>query len=251
MFLIVLFVHTSYSQDVIYSAIFKNVNKTAKNLKHHLNSTGDTLYLESKFDLNKIEIIGDGGLEIYAINNITKAIKVPLNALPTGDYTFAVVQTEGRDDTYIYTKTIIFKISRLLPIDSDISRGIKPLKSSMSLVSNNIPILDLEQNKIIKEYPELQVLASSEDIKSIDSDHELIGLLTDIGTTGSLSAIKEKEVLDEKHLRTRKIGNILERSKPVYSKVYNLTDIRYGNHNIQSRAEYRRNNLRPNGRPYD
>jgi len=242
MFLMVVFVNTSYSQDVVYSAIFKNVNKTAENLKHHLNTSGDTLYLESKFDLNRIEIIGTDGLKTFAINNITKDIRVPLNSLPMGDYTFAVVQTEGRDDTYIYTKTIVFKISRLLPIDMDISRGITPLNASIYLAGGTIPILDLAENKIITDFPAAMDLASMEDNKPVHLDYT---------SMESLVALQEKENLDAKHLRTKKIDNILERNKPAYSKAYNITDIRSGNQNIQSRADYRRNNLRPNGLPYD
>lgn len=252
MFIVMIVVNTSYSQDVVYSSLFKNVNKTAENLKHQLNASGDTLCLESKFDLNRIEIIGDDGLEIYPINNITKTIKVPLNALDIGDYTFAVVQTEGRDDTYIYTKSIVFKISRLLPIDMNYYKGMKPLPSSINLADSNIPILDLEENKIIKDFPRSTELAENTANNHINLDANSIEVSTSAVTPETLASLEEKETLDAKHLRTRKIDNILERNnKPSYSKAYNLTDIRSGRDNIQSRADYRRNNLRPNGKPYD
>ena len=99
LFLVVAYFNTSHSQDIVYSAIFKNVNKTAESLTHYLNTSGDTLYLKSTFDLNRIEVIGDVGLREYAINDVTKDIRIPLNDLPLGDYTFAVVHTEGRDDS--------------------------------------------------------------------------------------------------------------------------------------------------------
>jgi len=36
-FLFIVFIKPSYSQDVVYSSIFKNVNKIAKSLNHDLN----------------------------------------------------------------------------------------------------------------------------------------------------------------------------------------------------------------------
>ncbi|MCX7550572.1 hypothetical protein [Xanthomarina sp. F2636L] len=251
MLIVVAYFNTSYSQDVVYSAIFKNVNKTAESLNHFINTSGDTLYLKSQFDLNKIEVIGTSGLKEYAINDITKEIRIPLSDLPVGDYTFAVVHTEGRDDTYIYRKTIVFKISRLLPIDSNLMKGINPLRSNNDLAIGNIPILDLSENKIIKDFPKPIGLASNDEVQSISLDSKSMTAISDAENSESLASIENKEVLDAKHLRTRKIDNILERTKPAYYKAYNLTDIRSGNHNIQSRADYRRNNLRPNGKPYD
>ena len=250
LFLVVDYFNSSYSQDIVYSAIFKNVNKTAESLTHYLNTSGDTLYLKSTFDLNRIEVIGDVGLREYAINDVTKDIRIPLNDLPLGDYTFAVVHTEGRDDTYIYRKTSVFKISRLLPIDSGLHRGLNTLDSNNNLAVSNIPILDLSENKIIKHFPKPVGLAQNADSKALQLDSKSLTVLSFDGTD-AMSSMETKELLDAKHLRTKKIDNILERSKPTYSKAYNLTDIRYGNHNIQSRADYRRNNLRPNGRPYD
>ncbi|GGG54559.1 hypothetical protein GCM10010976_26880 [Bizionia arctica] len=243
-FLVVAYFNTSYSQDVVYSAIFKNVNDSAQSLNHYLNTSGDTLYLESQFDLNKIEVIGTSGLKVYAINDVTKDIRIPLSDLPMGDYTFAVVHTEGRDDTYIYRKTIVFKISRLLPIDSILMRGMNPMHSNSHLAGLNIPILDLSENKIIKDFPKPVGLANNGDNSNLD-------VVKDTQLSGSLTSIEDRDDLDAKHLKTRKIDNILERNKPAYSKAYNLSDTRSGSHNIQSRADYRRNNLRPNGRPYD
>ncbi|WP_158635201.1 hypothetical protein, partial [Formosa maritima] len=211
-------------QDVVYSAIFKNVNKTAKSLNHYLNTSGDTLFLKSTFNLNKIEVIGAFGLKEYAVNDSLKNIIIPLNDLPLGDYTIAVVHTEGHDDTYVYRKTIIFKISRLLPIDL----GMNDLASNYSNSEIQIPILDLSENKIIKELPEPLDLASNLEISGTT-------LISNSETLGSIN-VSENDIIKE---------------KPLKLKVYNLTDIRYRNHNIQSRANYRRNNLRPNGKRYD
>jgi hypothetical protein len=250
MFLVVAYFNTSYSQDVVYSAIFKNVNDSAQSLNHHLNTSGDTLYLKSQFDLNKIEVIGTSGLKVYAINDVTKEIRIPLNDLPIGDYTFAVVHTEGRDDTYIYRKTIVFKISRMLPIDSGLIKGMNPLYANNNLAGGNIPILDLSENKIIKDFPKPIGLANNENVNATEINTKSLTVLTN-QDSGSLANIEAKNSLDAKFLRTKKIDNILEQGKPAYSKSYNLTDIRDGYYHIQSRADYRRNNLRPNGKPYD
>tara|TARA_R110002012_G_scaffold17930_4_gene66650 strand:- start:19468 stop:19665 length:198 start_codon:yes stop_codon:yes gene_type:complete len=45
-----------------------------------------------------------------------KDVKVPLGFLDVGDYTLSVLFIEGKEDTYIYSKTVVFKIARLLPI---------------------------------------------------------------------------------------------------------------------------------------
>lgn len=251
LFLAMALSNKSYSQDVVYSAIFKNINKTAENLKHDLNLSGDTLYLKSKFDLNRIEVMGVSGLKDYEINNSTKEIRIPLHVLPMGDYTFAVVQTEGRDDTYIYTKTIIFKISRLLPIDLNLSKSMHLLQSSTNIAYGHIPILDLKENKIITDFKNPIGLSNNEETQlvSIDSKSQTEFMKNKDFT--SLSLIKDGRVKEEKQLRIKNTEELFEGNKPVYVKKYNLSDTRYANHNMQSRAEYRRNNLRPNGKPYD
>lgn len=253
MFLVVAYFNASYSQDVVFSAIFKNVNKDAKSLNHHLNAAGDTLFLKSTFDLNRIEIIGTSGMNEYAINDSTKDLRIPLNDLTLGDYTIAVVHTEGRDDTYIYRKTIIFKVSRLLPIDLGMNNEMNQLKSNYNLAGGTIPILDLSENKIIKEFPKPISLASNlEKIDAINLDSKDLTSISNEETLGSLSSIKRKPSKEKNLLKENKISKIkIEEDKPIEYKPYNLTDLRHGQYVIQSRADYRRNNLRPNGRRYD
>ncbi|PWK18194.1 hypothetical protein [Xanthomarina spongicola] len=237
-FLLIVFIKPSYSQDVVYSSIFKNVNKIAKSLNHDLNTSGDTLYLDSKFALNKIEIIGDSNLKEFAINDETKNLQIPLNDLPIGDYTFAVVLTEGHDDTYIYRKTIVFKVSRLIPIELGNQMEMNTLPTNMSLHGDQIAILDLSENKIIKKMKKPVHLASH-----IDETNKLSAI------SGNTISNNQTQAFDD--LENIKTTNEIIKEKPIRFKAYNLTDIRYRNHNIQSREDYRRNNLRPNGRRYD
>lgn len=253
MFLVVAYFNASYSQDVVFSAIFKNLNKDAKSLNHYLNTSGDTLFLKSDFELNKIEIIGILGLKEYAINDSTKELRVPLNNLPLGDYTIAVVHTEGHDDTYIYRKTIIFKVSRLLPIDLGMNNGMTNLAANMSFRESQIPILDLSENKIIKEFPKPIGLANNiEEINEINLDSKDLSLLINEQNLGSLSPIKTKPSKEKNQVKEHKISNNnREQKKTSIFKPYNLTNLRHGQYVIQSRADYRQNNLRPNGRPFD
>lgn len=226
-FLFIVFFKPSYSQDVIYSTIFKNVNKTAKSLNHDLNTSGDTLFIESVYKLNKIEIIGDSNLKEFAIHDSIQHLQIPLNDLPLGDYTIAVLLTEGYDETYIYRKTIVFKVSRLLPIDLRMKNDMNILTTNMSYQGDQIAILDISENKIIKVLPKTIHLANEIDEANVASTNQTQGI------------------------NNKEIPNEVIKEKPLTYKAYNLTDIRYRNHNIQSREDYRRNNLRPNGRSYD
>ncbi|MFL0352257.1 hypothetical protein [Xanthomarina sp. GH4-25] len=253
MFLVVAFFNTSYSQEVVYSAIFKNVNKTAKSLNHYLNKSGDTLFLKSTFTLNKIEIIGDSGLKNFPVHDSTKELRIPLNDLPLGDYTIVVMHTEGRDDTTIYRKSIIFKVSRLVPIDFGMKNGMNQLQSNYNLAGGQIPILDLSENKIIKDFPKPVGLASNLDEKEeINVDSNKLASRETEKSIGSLSLIN----IDASGKKNPLRGNIISKSikkhgNTIEYKPYNLTDMRQGQYVIQSREDYRRNNLRPNGRRYD
>ena len=237
-FLFIVFIKPSYSQDVVYSSIFKNVNKIAKSLNHDLNTSGDTLFLESKFALNKIEIIGNSNLKEFEINDETKNLQIPLNDLPLGDYTIAVMLTEGHDDTYIYRKTIVFKVSRLIPIELGNQMDLNILQTNMDLNGDLIAILDLSENKIIKKMKKPVHLASN-----TDEANKLNAISSNTITNNQTQAFDD--------LKNIKTTNEIIKEKPIKFKAYNLTDIRYRNHNIQSREDYRRNNVRPNGRSYD
>jgi hypothetical protein len=252
-FLVVAFLNASYSQEIVYSSIFKNINKDAKSLNHYLNTSGDTLFLESTFDLNKIEIIGTSGLKKYAINDSTKDLRIPLNDLPLGDYTIAVVHTEGRDDTTIYRKTIIFKVARLIPIDLGLNKRMNNLASNMSFGGGQIPILDLSENKIIKEFPKPIGLASNiKEVNGVNLDSKDLASMPIEQSIGSLSSINMDSSREENLLNEAKISRtILKQEKSLEYKPYNLSDMRHGQYVIQSREDYRRNNLRPNGRRYD
>src|SRR5690606_17663507 len=105
--------------------------------------------------------------------------------------------------------------SRLLPIDMDIYRGMNSLNSTMDLAGAHVPILDLKENKIIQDFPRPSSLAVNEMGKSMSLDG-----LSELENSEYLASLKEKETLDAKHLRTKKIDNILDRNKPAYSKVY-------------------------------
>lgn len=76
-----------------FATIAKNVNVRAKSVKHYLNSTKDTLILESERKINYVYAINrEYKKEIYDFID-AKKYKVPLTNLKSGKYTFVVGQS--------------------------------------------------------------------------------------------------------------------------------------------------------------
>ncbi|MDX1774740.1 hypothetical protein [Oceanihabitans sediminis] len=212
---------SSFAQSTVYSTIAKNMNSDAKSLKHDLNTVGDTLQLNSDFDLFKVEFISEKGSKVFN-TQVSKGMSyIPLESVPIGDYTIAAYQILSSDDVYQYQKTIIFRLSRVLPINDGIaevrSESVQPLQVNSDLV------------------------ASSLAINGTDSDMQDL-----------VSSLIENDIIIEE--RTNIIAdNNLERKKHARGKLksYNLTDASSRRYAVQSREDYRANNLRPNGKPYD
>lgn len=76
-----------------FATIIKNVNVRAQGVKHYLNSTKDTLLLESDRKINYVYAINrEYKKEIYDFID-DKNYKVPLTNLKSGKYTFVVGQS--------------------------------------------------------------------------------------------------------------------------------------------------------------
>jgi hypothetical protein len=123
----------------------------------------------------------------------------------------------------------------------------------MSFQVSQIPILDLSENKIIKEFPKPIGLASNlEEENAIKLDSNKLAALSTEHGLKSVPSINLDQTINKNKIKGKKIhNNILKQEKTVEYKPYNLTDLRHGQYVIQSREDYRRNNLRPNGRRYD
>lgn len=117
---------------------------------------------------------------------------------------------------YQADKIIVFQIERVLPFDT--MHGL----TSDAVALNESEILSDEN------------IAFNESDESISDDVDGVELEYDIA---NLNAATNGSDLD------------FENGVDYFSKSYNISDI--GRDNVQTRADYRRNNLRPNGKPYN
>lgn len=243
----------SLAQSNIYSTIAKNINTKASSLEHNLNASGDTLLLKSDYPLSKIEIISDSGFQEMPLGGDKKQVKVPLSFLDVGNYTLSVVFIEGKDDTYIYSKTVVFKVARLLPIMEYASANTR-LASSTDVNTEEISIQTNFTDMDSEETPKTD--KSRDKIKESNhrvAKHEMIKQFMPPGEV----LLNNKEFNQEKVAKLpSKTANIqIAEKKSTIFVPYSLSDPRRISRDpryvIQTRAEYRAANLRPNGKPYD
>ena len=265
------FTVTVYGQNPIYSTLAKNVNPEAKSLRHQLNTAGDTLILESDYMLYKVEFIGNYDLKVFEIEGSKNQTKIDLSTVPVGEYTIAAFQIERNDDIYQYQKTIIFRISRLLPIN-------RPENMLQNTIAENNEVFEegTQTSGTINEsedlaFEEVNGVALEEAkpaainqkrIPKLRRPKRKTSLAATTRTTNQKktkpkpeykSVTKEKPVVERKRPASNEnpyVSQEVEADNTVY-KSYNLTDARDGRFVVQSRADYRANNLRPNGEPYN
>lgn len=80
------------------TSLIKNINYRAKELKHALNTSGDSLILESEFDIIKVNIYNDKFDKTFIVEN--KKTKIPLADLPQGRF---VTEVKVKDKLIIIT----------------------------------------------------------------------------------------------------------------------------------------------------
>lgn len=197
-----------------YTTISKNINPEARSLYHDLSPQGDSLYLKSESIFYKVTFLNSLDRKVYKFNPPVLEGKIPLHDIIVGDYTVLVYQKD---------RIIVFHISRLLEIEipSEI------IASKDIAITQEIPIVK----------PVLSIVIPKE--KSIN---KAISSKIKINKKFELSAEEMEAVMSETKLD---VNDIVAENSP---RPYNLTSI--NRKNMQSRSEYRRNNLRPNGKPY-
>lgn len=268
--LIAMFAITStYSQNIVYSTIAKNINSDANSLQHNLNRAGDTLHLSSDFKLYKVEFIGTYESKVFPVEGEKKQISIPLKSVPVGEYTIAAFQIEKTEGIYQDQKTIVFRISRLLPIEDPIIEE-ELIAEVVPEIIEEEPIIKKEEAvvaEVIKETPIKKEIVKAEKVKKEIVKKEKVKKervkenKTRVATripkvekeyTKPERPIVEKELVIAKPERK---SRVVERKEPSLDsteyKSYNLTNGRNGRYAVQSREEYRAENLRPNGEPYN
>ena len=303
LFMFLMITSLSFGQNTVYSTIAKNINSEANSLQHNLNKAGDTLHLSSDYNLYKVEFIGNYESKVFEVERGKKKASIPLASVPVGEYTIAAFQIERSDAIYQYQKTIVFRISRLLPIETPLleeeliaevvpdsepedlqeKETLKPtIKKEEPIVKKEEALVAevTEQTKkepLVKEKKEAPITpkketvkkerikkhkAKKETVKKEKVKKEVTAKKKTRVATSTPKPVKKqikpvKKVQEKSVVKTKpaKDTRVTETKKPsldstVY-KSYNLTNARGGRYVVQSRAEYRAQNLRPNGEPYN
>jgi hypothetical protein len=197
-----------------YTSILKNINPEAQNLYHDVSPKGDTLYLKAASIFYKVTFLNSLDRKVYTFNPPVLEGKIPLHDIIVGDYTVLVYKKD---------RIIVFHISRL----EEIEKPSEMIASNDVFFSQEIAIVKPVHTKVQpKEKPAPKPVMN--EIK--------------IDDTLELSIEELKVAVTDDYL------NINESMLQTKTRAYNLSSLYRTN--MQSREEYRRNNLRPNGKPY-
>ncbi|MGY0393076.1 hypothetical protein ACW5R3_11040 [Bizionia sp. KMM 8389] len=254
MFLLVSFSQFSFGQSNIYSTITKNINAKAASLKHDLNASGDTLLLKSIYDLSKIEIINNNKVQVISITENKKEVAIPLNTLEVGDYTISVLFIEGKDENYIYSKTVVFKVARLQPILDSLLPNSR-LAIDTDTDNNTVVLDDLQDDRSRNTLADFNSKRSKKETNPLYNNDAILSKVHN--KSREADYFSKPTVENEKRLiaseASQKLAN-LEDTEVIFVP-YSLSGSRRFSKNkryiVQTRAEYRKANLRPNGKPYD
>ena len=270
---------TAFSQNSVYSTIAKNINPDAKSLHHELNKAGDTLHLKSDFNLYKVEFLGSYESKVFEIKGSKSEAYIPLASVPVGEYTIAAFQIERSDEIYQYQKTIIFRVSRLLPILSPVVEEEELIAEAIPEIIKDEPIIKEETKVAVVEKPEppkkekvkTQPKKKTRVVKRLPSTNNKTRVVNRVprpkkktrvasntSKTKSKSFVESvKQAREKKVVRTKpeKPARVVETKEPKLDtteyKSYNISTQRGGQYVVQSREEYRSQNPRPNGKPYN
>ena len=204
---------TSFAQNQ-YTSILKNINPEAQNLYHDLSPQGDTLYLKAESIFYKVKFLNSLDRKVFTFNPPVLEGKIPLHDIIVGDYTVLVYKKD---------RIIVFHISRLEEIE----------KPSELIASKDVSI----RQEIAIEKPVLAKLNLKEKSVPRPVVNEIM-----INEKFELSMEELKVAVNDDNLK------IKESDLHIKARAYNLSSL--DRRNMQSREEYRRNNLRPNGKPY-
>ncbi|WP_422105896.1 hypothetical protein [Winogradskyella sp.] len=133
-----------YGQE---STLLQNVNYRADELKHRLNTTGDTLVLEGERTIDKVDIFNDDFKKSFVIDD--KKTLIPLTNIPDGQF---ITEVKVKD------KLIIMTLIRHKPADN----------ISKDLTTTHIQNISEGQTSIVQNETEGKLLAinTSETLKN-------------------------------------------------------------------------------------
>ena len=212
-----------FAQDEIQNQLSKNRNVLAKNLVQDLSVSKDSLVLTNDKLFSKVHFFKSDFEKTFYFKPAVKKGKISLHELPLGSYTVMFYQTD---------KIIVFRVDRRSKFDNTI----KPLPANTppGLLAANTPNLNVDSNQ-------RDLASSSEEPTIFDDDAKK-----------SRYYRKKLDALDGEQpkngIKSRSKSKLLVMEEEgMYT--YNLSNM-HRDH-VQTREEYRRTHLRPNGKPYN
>jgi len=260
---------SAYGQQAALTNIQKNVNKQAAGLEQLLNFTLDTLTLKSDKNILRVTFLSHDEKDSVIVDIDAPEVKIPLYHFKKGRYTIAVYKED---------KMIVLSIKRVEDIArpknaiADLEESI--LRSSLSKdeqIARNIKPLN-KKPKVTKN-PGTRVATAKSRVKKQKPTSKKPGRIRKQRETRVVSKVNKKnlsEIAAEKEkarkaarLKNKKYNIVAEdttKSKlerqtilaEVKKVPYNLSGHGCDTNEVrQTREEYRQQNSRPNGTPYD
>lgn len=221
-------VYSSLYAQLDYSVrneLERNVNVLASGLKQDLSVSKDSLVLENDKLFSKIKFFNDSFEKTFYFKPALKKGKIALEELPLGNYTVMFYQVD---------KIIVFRVNRKSKFNNTIeSVSNKPL-SDIAIKS------DADYKQSVNPSLEMDVAETSDDIILIDDNSQ------------KKNRSRRKNKLDFDYRKKRALAKAKQKQLLLTEEgmyPYDLTNTKRDH--VQTREEYRRTHLRPNGKPYD
>jgi len=260
---------SAYGQQAALTNIQKNVNKQAAGLEQLLNFTLDTLTLKSDKNILRVTFLSHDEKDSVIVDIDAPEVKIPLYHFKKGRYTIAVYKED---------KMIVLSIKRVEDIarpknaiadleesilrsslskDEQIARNIKPLNKKPKVTKNPGTRVATAKSRVKKQKP------TSKKPRRIRKQRETrVVSKVNKKNLSEIAAEKEK-ARKAARLKNKKYNIVAEdttKSKlerqtilaEVKKVPYNLSGHGCDTNEVrQTREEYRQQNSRPNGTPYD
>ncbi|WP_299890785.1 hypothetical protein [uncultured Lacinutrix sp.] len=271
---------TSYSQEELTS-IQKNVNREANGLEQHLNATRDTLTLKSDLVILRVTFLSHSEKDSEIIDVGNNEIKIPLYHFKKGRYTIAVYREDKiialgvkrindipvPEDAIADLEESILRSS--LSAEEQLNRNIKPLvkKTRNTRLASTKPKVKtkkrVEKTKRVAAAKPKRVLKPKTKRKQKKKRYTSSNKKTGFALAAEREAATAKKkaitkVIEKENKEEEVNAAIASNNEQEVGTLITVTKVTYNlsqrrnNKSIQkqSREDYRANNLRPNGTPY-
>ena len=278
----------AFSQSPI-TKINRNINSTAKGLSQELNATNDTLNLKYDKEILRVSFLSHNKKKTVEVDIASKQVNIPLYHFAEGRYTIAVytedliiafdinrllpiVKEKGSIDD-LEESTLRASLTNKELVD----RNMEPSKNDI-VAQDHSKSQSLNKNKTLvkketNQEQKVEVVAINETKQTEDSNTKENKNLEEDAKNAKLVSLRNgkmnnnsdvssnDDVLDLELSENKgedRTKNLLSRQKVQRVKTekeikpaYNLSVITETKSDKQSREEYRKNHLRPNGKKYD